>query len=85
MAGKEAPNDLSTQPLSTQCEDLGALHVVVDREVTGYTYVAVTEAERIIATGSGIDRHTVQTLIDNLVLKYPQAKLNGSHKPHDGI
>lgn len=68
---EEALSDLS--PLGTQCEDLGALRVFVDR--TGCTYVAVTEDGRIIATGSGIDKRTIETLIDNLVLKYPSAKV----------
>ena len=75
MEARGAPIDLSTQPLSTQDEDLGALHVFVDVDVLGYSYVVVTEDKRIMAIGSILEKPTVDALIDKLVLEYPQTKV----------
>ena len=75
MEAKGAPIDLSTQPLSTQDEDLGALRVFGDVGVLGYSYVVVTEDERIMAIGSRLEKPTVDALIDKLVLKYPRTKV----------
>ena len=46
---------------------------VIDRDVAGtYSFVHTKDA-RVLATGSGIDKVVIDTLIDGLLIKYPHA------------